>query len=155
MNDTHRLRQAGLKVTLPRLKILELFSSSSKRHLSVDEVYRHLLEADVEVGLATVYRVLAQLAQTGLLRRSELGEGKAVFEPNDGHTHDHLVCVDCGQVYEFFDSELGKEQAYIVEKMGFSLVRRTHVLHATCQKQSCRHGVSGNSSAQGLNKGAR
>src|SRR5690606_17421602 len=97
------LKASGLKATLPRLKILDIFQSSQVRHLSAEDVYKLLLAENMDVGLATVYRVLTQFEQAGLLSRNHFESGKAVFELNEGHHHDHLVCLDCSHVEEFYD----------------------------------------------------
>ena len=105
MTTPHDLKTAGLKATLPRLKIINLFEQSKVRHLTAEDVYKKLLAEGLDVGLATVYRVLTQFEQAGLLVRHHFETGKAVFELNEGGHHDHLVCVQCGRVEEFFDPE--------------------------------------------------
>jgi len=100
------LKKAGLKVTMPRLKILEIFENSKARHLSADEVYKNLLEAGIDVGLATVYRVLTQFESAGLIKRHNFEEDRAVFELDEGEHHDHLICVRCNGVEEFVDEEI-------------------------------------------------
>ena len=110
-NNPSDLKASGLKATLPRLKILEIFQNSPVRHLSAEDVYKILLAENMDVGLATVYRVLTQFEQAGLLHRNHFETGKAVFELNEGSHHDHLVCLDCGHVEEFFDEEIEKRQA--------------------------------------------
>ncbi|MGQ0442720.1 MAG: ferric iron uptake transcriptional regulator, partial [Methylophilaceae bacterium] len=106
MHDQKDLKNAGLKATLPRLKILELFENSVQRHLSAEDVYKVLINAGDDVGLATVYRVLTQFEEAGLLSRHHFESGKAVFELNEGTHHDHIVCVKCGRVEEFYDEEI-------------------------------------------------
>src|SRR5690606_17206029 len=108
MRETNDLKTAGLKATLPRLKVLSLFESSEDRHLSAEDVYKILLSTGEDVGLATVYRVLTQFEQAGLLIRHHFESGKAVFELNQGGHHDHIVCVKCGRVAEFYDEEIEK-----------------------------------------------
>jgi Fur family ferric uptake transcriptional regulator len=106
MTNPTDLKNIGLKATLPRLKILEIFQHSPVRHLTAEDVYRNLLHEELDIGLATVYRVLTQFEQAGLLSRSNFESGKAVFELNEGTHHDHLVCIDCGLVEEFYDQEI-------------------------------------------------
>jgi Fur family ferric uptake transcriptional regulator len=133
------LKSSGLKATLPRLKILEIFQSSAVRHLSAEDVYKLLLAENLDVGLATVYRVLTQFEQAGLLSRNNFESGKAVFELNEGSHHDHLVCLDCGLVEEFFDEEIEKRQQRIAEERGFKLSEHALALYGTCMKQDCPH----------------
>lgn len=133
------LKSSGLKATLPRLKILEIFQNSTVRHLSAEDVYKLLLAENLDVGLATVYRVLTQFEQAGLLSRNNFESGKAVFELNEGSHHDHLVCLDCGLVEEFFDDEIEKRQQRIAEERGFKLSEHALALYGNCMKQDCPH----------------
>ncbi len=133
------LKASGLKATLPRLKILEIFQSSSVRHLSAEDVYKLLLTENLDVGLATVYRVLTQFEQAGLLSRNHFETGKAVFELNHGSHHDHLVCLDCSRVEEFYDEEIEKRQHLIAQERGFSLDEHALALYGRCTKQNCPH----------------
>jgi len=133
------LKSSGLKATLPRLKILEIFQSSAVRHLSAEDVYKLLLAENLDVGLATVYRVLTQFEQAGLLSRNHFESGKAVFELNEGSHHDHLVCLDCGLVEEFFDDEIEKRQHRIAEERGFKLTEHALALYGNCVKDNCPH----------------
>ena len=133
------LKSSGLKATLPRLKILEIFQSSAVRHLSAEDVYKLLLAENLDVGLATVYRVLTQFEQAGLLTRNHFESGKAVFELNLGAHHDHLVCLDCGLVEEFFDEEIEKRQHNIAAERGFKLAEHALSLYGNCTKQDCPH----------------
>ncbi len=133
------LKSSGLKATLPRLKILEIFQASSVRHLSAEDVYKLLLAENLDVGLATVYRVLTQFEQAGLLSRNHFESGKAVFELNEGSHHDHLVCIDCGLVEEFFDDEIEKRQHRIAQERGFKLTEHALALYGSCTKQDCPH----------------
>src|SRR6201982_2464731 len=121
MTNPTDLKNIGLKATLPRLKILEIFQRSAVRHLTAEDVYRNLLTEQLDIGLATVYRVLTQFEQAGLLSRSNFESGKAVFELNEGKHHDHLVCFDCGRVEEFFDAEIESRQHWMAEARGFKL----------------------------------
>ena len=133
------LKSSGLKATLPRLKILEIFQGSSVRHLSAEDVYKLLLAENLDVGLATVYRVLTQFEQAGILSRNHFESGKAVFELNQGTHHDHLVCLDCGRVEEFFDDEIERRQHKIAEDRGFKLTEHALSLYGNCTKENCPH----------------
>ncbi len=122
-NNPSDLKASGLKVTLPRIKILEIFQNSAVRHLSAEDVYKVLLTENMDVGLATVYRVLTQFEQAGLLHRNHFETGKAVFELNAGSHHDHLVCLDCGRVEEFYDEEIEQRQHKIAQEPRLFAVR--------------------------------
>ena len=137
MTNPTDLKNIGLKATLPRLKILEIFQHSPVRHLTAEDVYRSLLHEELDIGLATVYRVLTQFEQAGLLSRSNFESGKAVFELNEGTHHDHLVCLDCGIVEEFFDSEIESRQQNIAKERGFKLHEHALALYGTCTKDHC------------------
>jgi Fur family ferric uptake transcriptional regulator len=139
MTNPTDLKNIGLKATLPRLKILEIFQRSAVRHLTAEDVYRSLLNEELDIGLATVYRVLTQFEQAGLLSRSNFESGKAVFELNEGTHHDHLVCIDCGRVEEFFDPEIEKRQQTIAEERGFKLHEHALALYGACTKDACPH----------------
>jgi Fur family transcriptional regulator, ferric uptake regulator len=138
-NNPADLRASGLKATLPRIKILDIFHNSQVRHLSAEDVYKILLAENMDVGLATVYRVLTQFEQAGLLSRNHFETGKAVFELNEGSHHDHLVCLDCGRVEEFFDEEIEKRQHRIAKDRGFNLTEHALALYAHCTKNPCPH----------------
>jgi len=138
-NTPNDLKASGLKATLPRLKILEIFQTSSVRHLSAEDVYKILLTENMDVGLATVYRVLTQFEQAGLLHRNHFETGKAVFELNEGSHHDHLVCLDCGRVEEFFDDEIEKRQQKIAKERGFDISEHALALYGHCTKTACPH----------------
>ena len=131
MVENSELRKAGLKVTLPRVKILQMLDSatSGQRHMSAEDVYKALMDAGEDVGLATVYRVLTQFEAAGLVERHNFDGGHAVFELADGGHHDHMVCVDSGEVIEFFDPEIEKLQKDIVKQHGFELVDHNLVLY--------------------------
>ena len=133
------LKTSGLKATLPRLRILNLFETSTVRHLSAEDVYRTLLGEGVDIGLATVYRVLTQFEQAGLLVRHHFESGKAVFEINQGGHHDHLVCMQCGRVEEFCDPEIERRQARIARERGFAIHEHALYLYADCIKADCPH----------------
>ncbi|OWT80530.1 MULTISPECIES: transcriptional repressor [unclassified Achromobacter] len=129
MSDSVDLKGIGLKVTFPRMKILDLFNNSERRHLSAEDVYRLLLNDGVEMGLATVYRVLTQFEHAGLLKRSQLGGNKAVFELNDGERHHgHLVSTTTGEVEEFYDPQIEKRLQKIADEMGYTLTDHTITL---------------------------
>ena len=133
------LKSTGLKATLPRLKILELFQKSNLRHLSAEDIYRTVLEERSDIGLATVYRVLLQFEQAGLLKRSNFESGKSVYELNEGEHHDHLVCLDCGRVEEFFDAEIEERQHQIAKLKGFEIADHSLSLYAHCKQNPCPH----------------
>jgi Fur family ferric uptake transcriptional regulator len=139
MSSAQSLKDMGLKATLPRRKILELFENSKVRHLSAEDVYRTLIAEGIDVGLATVYRVLTQFEQAGLLSRQYFETGKAVFELNQGGHHDHLVCLQCGRVEEFYDAEIEKRQNEIAQKHGFELRGHSLAMYADCTKENCPH----------------
>jgi Fur family ferric uptake transcriptional regulator len=143
MTTPHDLKTAGLKATLPRLKIINLFEQSKVRHLSAEDVYKKLLAEGLDVGLATVYRVLTQFEQAGLLVRHHFETGKAVFELNEGGHHDHLVCVQCGRVEEFFDPEIEKRQMKIARERGFDIAEHALYLYAECVKTNCPYRKEG------------
>lgn len=143
MPESKDLRNMGLKATLPRLKVLDLFQNSTQRHMSAEDVYKLLLNENADVGLATVYRVLTQFEQAGLLVRHHFESGKAVFELNEGSHHDHLVCLQCGKVEEFYDPEIEKRQTRIAKDRGFSIHDHALYLYADCVKSGCPHKVAG------------
>jgi len=139
MSTAQSLKDIGLKATLPRRRILELFEASKVRHLSAEDVYKALLAEGMDVGLATVYRVLTQFEQAGLLTRQHFETGKAVYELNQGGHHDHLVCLQCGRVEEFYDAEIEKRQNEIARQRGFELHGHSLALYADCTKPACPH----------------
>jgi Fur family transcriptional regulator, ferric uptake regulator len=139
MTRADNLKSSGLKATLPRLKILEVFERAAQRHMTAEDVYKALLAEDADVGLATVYRVLMQFEQAGLLTRSHFEGGKSVFELNEGQHHDHLVCLTCGRVEEFYDAEIEVRQRAVAEQRGFKLHEHTLALYAECTKTACPH----------------
>ena len=143
MSQPHDLRSAGLKATLPRLKIINVFEQSPVRHMTAEDVYKQLLADGLDVGLATVYRVLTQFEQAGLLIRHHFETGKAVFELNDEKHHDHLVCLTCGRVEEFFDAEIEKRQTKIAKERGFTIHEHALYLYAECTKPRCPHRKAG------------
>jgi Fur family ferric uptake transcriptional regulator len=137
MNTIDELKSTGLKATVPRLKILEVFQRGTQRHMTAEDVYRVLLQERSDVGLATVYRVLTQFEQASILSRSNFEGGKAVYELNEGHHHDHLVCLDCGKVEEFFDAEIEKRQHVVAKAKGFAIADHALSLYAHCVKERC------------------
>jgi Fur family ferric uptake transcriptional regulator len=139
MTHAEELKSSGLKATLPRIKILEVFQRTERRHLTAEDVFKMLLAEGADIGLATVYRVLMQFEQAGLLLRSNFESGKAVFELNEGEHHDHLVCLDCGRVEEFFDPEIEQRQRTIAVQRGFELQEHSLALYARCTKAQCEH----------------
>jgi Fur family transcriptional regulator, ferric uptake regulator len=131
------LRKAGLKVTLPRLKILEILEHSATRHLSAEDIYRSLLGSQEDIGLATVYRVLTQFEAAGLVTRHHFEDGMAVFELNQGTHHDHIVCVDCGRVEEFIDSGIEDRQTAVARRLGFDIRDHSLILYGHCERRDC------------------
>lgn len=127
------LKKAGLKTTLPRLRILDILERSQQRHLTAEDVYKQLLDAGEEIGLATVYRVLTQFEQAGLVIRHNFEGGRAVFELNQGGHHDHMVCVECGRVFEFFDKAIEDRQRKVAQQAGFAISDHTLYLYGVCE----------------------
>ena len=142
MTGSNELKNLGLKATLPRRTILEVFQRSDRRHLTAEDVYRVLVGERQDIGLATVYRVLTQFEQAGLLTRSHFEAGKAVFELQEGGHHDHLVCVTCGHVEEFYDSQIEERQQHIATERGFELQDHALSLYAVCVKPDCQHRLT-------------
>lgn len=139
MSSPDDLKTIGLKATLPRLRILELFEKSDVRHLAAEDVYKKLVEEGTDTGLATVYRVLTQFEQAGLLMRHHFESGKAVYELNQGSHHDHLVCLQCGHVEEFYDAEIEKRQEKVAKDRGFRIHDHSLHIYADCSKNNCPH----------------
>ena len=137
MSRTDEIKNSGLKATLPRIKILEIFQKTVQRHMTAEDVYKALLVEGADIGLATVYRVLTQFEQAGLLSRNHFESGKAVFELNEGHHHDHLVCLTCGKVEEFYDPAIEERQHAIAADRGFQLQEHSLALYASCIKKDC------------------
>lgn len=131
------LRKAGLKVTLPRLKILEILENGATRHMSAEEIYKKLIDSSEDIGLATVYRVLTQFESAGLVTRHHFEDGMAVFEINHGTHHDHIVCMDCGLVEEFVDADIESRQNAIAKRLGFTIAEHSLVLYGRCQRPNC------------------
>lgn len=139
MHEPKDLKNAGLKATLPRLKVLSLFEHSAARHLSAEDVYKLLLTSGEDVGIATLYRVLTQFEQAGLLVRHHFESGRSVFELNEGKHHDHIVCLQCGHVEEFCDEEIEARQKKAAAERGFTVHDHSLHIYADCTKQDCPH----------------
>ena len=137
MTTLEELKNTGLKATSPRLKILEIFQKGEPRHMTAEDVFKILLQDRTDIGLATVYRVLLQFEQARILTRSSFDGGKAVYELNEGHHHDHLVCLDCGKVEEFYDEEIELRQKAIAKSKGFVIADHALSLYANCTKLKC------------------
>jgi Fur family ferric uptake transcriptional regulator len=131
------LKTKGLKVTSPRVTVLDIFNQSDSRHLSAEDVYKKVLEHEGDIGLATVYRVLTQFADAGILVATNFETGKTTFELNEGGHHDHLVCLNCGSVVEFHDEEVELRQEKIAKKHGFKLINHSMSLYGLCSKPEC------------------
>ena len=136
-DNSQSLKSIGLKATYPRLRILDLFQNTETRHLTAEDVYRMLIADGMDIGLATVYRVLTQFEQAGLLERHYFEAGKAVFELNEGGHHDHLVCLQCGAVEEFFDAEIERRQERIAHERGFQVKEHALYLYVDCLRENC------------------
>jgi Fur family ferric uptake transcriptional regulator len=139
MSNADDLKSSGLKATLPRIKILDVFQHTNQRHMTAEDVFKALLTEGADIGLATVYRVLMQFEQAGILSRNHFESGKAVFELNEGKHHDHLVCIDCGRVEEFYDAEIEKRQNAVAHTRGFELQDHALSLYAVCTKKDCQY----------------
>ena len=133
MPNNDELKKAGLKTTLPRLRILNILETSEDRHLTAEDVYKQLLDAGEDIAFATVYRVLTQFEDAGLVVKHNFEGGRSVFELDDGKHHDHMVCVKCGSVTEFYDAEIEKRQAKVAEEHGFQLQEHSLILYGICK----------------------
>jgi Fur family transcriptional regulator, ferric uptake regulator len=136
--ESQELRKAGLKVTLPRVKILEMLEQSRTRHLSAEEIYKTLLDSNEDIGLATVYRVLTQFEAAGLVKRHHFEGGHSVFELDDGAHHDHIVCVKCGRVDEFVDETIEQRQRQIANQAGYNMTDHSLYIYGICQRCTAR-----------------
>lgn len=136
MEQRQELRNAGLKITLPRLKILEIFETTQQRHLSAEDIYKELLQHNEDIGLATVYRVLTQFESAGLVTRHNFEGGHSVFELDDGKHHDHMVCVESGNVIEFVNEEIERLQHEMATEHGYELLDHSLVLYVKPLKKS-------------------
>lgn len=134
MNKASHLKGIGLKATGPRLRILDLFENSDHRHMSAEDVYKKLLSEDADIGLATIYRVLTQFEQAGILVRHHFESGKAVYELNEGGHHDHMVCYRCGKVAEFFDPQIEELQNRVAAEHGFTIQEHSLYLYGECSE---------------------
>ena len=132
MTNIDELKNTGLKATLPRLKVLEVFQKATLRHMTAEDVFRVLLEERSDIGLATVYRVLTQFEQAGILNRSNFEGGKAIYELNEGQHHDHFVCTSCGKVEEFYDPEIEKRQQMVAKAKGWVVQDHSMALYGLC-----------------------
>ena len=137
--ENQDLKRAGLKVTLPRMKILEILESSNQKHMSAEDIYKVLLDTGEEIGLATIYRVLTQFESAGLVIRHHFETGQAVFELESGKHHDHLICVRCGKIIEFVDESIETKQKEIAEKNGFRISDHSLIIYGVCDNASCRN----------------
>ncbi len=137
--ESGELRKLGLKVTLPRMKILEILESSETRHMSAEDVYKVLLGAEEEIGLATVYRVLTQFEAADLVTRHHFEGGHSVFELNEGHHHDHIVCNQCGMVVEFVEETIERCQEKVAKKAGFKIRDHSLIIYGDCTRKNCEH----------------
>ncbi len=135
--EPSQLRRAGLKITVPRLKILEILAGNAARHMSAEDVYRRLLESNEDIGLATVYRVLTQFEAAGLVTRHHFEGGTAVFELDQGEHHDHIVCEDCGLVEEFTDEGIEERQRAVATRLGFEITDHSLTLRGRCVRVDC------------------
>lgn len=135
--DNTDLKKAGLKVTLPRLRVLEILEKSPNRHMSAEDVYRAMLNAEEDTGLATIYRVLTQFEAAGLVVRHNFEGGHAVFELDSGQHHDHIVCTQCGKIVEFMDKMIEQRQVNIAKEHGFTVRDHSLVLYGKCVKPQC------------------
>lgn len=136
MRAAEKLNNVGLKATTPRLKVLQIFHAHERRHLSAEDVHRRMVEQQIDVGLATVYRVLGQLTEVGILARSTFEPGKAVYELQQDKHHDHLICLECGRVDEFTDDVIEERQRSIAESSGYALAQHQLALYGYCPE--CR-----------------
>ena len=139
--ENQDLRRVGLKVTLPRMKILEILEAAVQPHLSAEDIYRILLDSKEEIGLATIYRVLTKFETAGLVERHHFEGGQAVFELDRGKHHDHLICVRCGKIVEFFNAEIEEHQRKIAAAEGFTITDHSLIIYGECSSSSCREGI--------------
>jgi len=137
--ESKDLRKVGLKVTLPRVKILDILENNTDLHMTAEEVYRSLLESGEDIGLATVYRVLTQFEAAGLVKRHNFEGGSAVFELDDGGHHDHIVCLECGRVEEFVDEVIEDRQKAIADNLGYKISDHSLILYGSCSRHDCPH----------------
>lgn len=139
--DNQQLREAGLKITVPRQKILELLEQATTRHLSAEDIYKTFSESGEDIGLATVYRVLTQFEEAGLVKRRNFEEGYSVFELNQGPHHDHLVCIKCGKVDEFVDETIEQRQKAVAKDKGYKMTDHSLIIYGVCSACSKKHST--------------
>ena len=137
MEDPIDFKKTGLKATIPRLRVLSIFENNREKHLSAEEIYKIMINNGEDIGLATIYRVLTQFEQAGLLLKHHFESGKAVYELNEESHHDHIVCLQCGHVVEFVDTEIEKRQKKIAEDNGFTIIDHSLYLYGDCNKKPC------------------
>ena len=137
MDEHDGLKKTGLKATLPRLKIMDIFEHSKQKHLSAEDIYKLMISSNEEIGLATIYRVLTQFEQVGLLIRHHFEGGKAVYELNEKSHHDHIVCLQCGHVTEFVNEEIENLQTKVAEEHGFKIIEHSLIIYADSIKKPC------------------
>ncbi len=138
--NSKELKQAGLKVTLPRMKILEMLQDHEHQHVTAEDLYKRLLDAGEEIGLATVYRVLTQFESAGLIKRHHFEGTQSCFELDQGTHHDHIVCLKCGKIEEFFDEVIEQRQRLIAKQLGFELADHCLILYGQCNTPGCSQG---------------
>lgn len=141
--ESQDLKKAGLKVTLPRVKILEFLERSAQKHMSAEDVYKALLDSGEDIGLATIYRVLTQFEAAGLVTRHHFEGGHSVFELDEGGHHDHIVCEDCGHIEEFFDETIEQRQKAVADKHKFRIASHSMILYGRCLRSNCPHAERG------------
>ena len=139
MDEHDGLKKTGLKITLPRLKVLSIFENSKEKHLSAEDIYKEMIGGGEEVGLATIYRVLTQFEQAGLLIRHHFESGKAIFELNEKSHHDHIVCLQCGHVTEFVNEDIEKLQTQVANEHGFKIIEHSLYIYGDCTKKPCEY----------------
>jgi len=149
MSEHINLKESGLKATLPRIKVLDIFERSKDKHLSAEDIYKQILKSGEDVGLATIYRVLTQFEQADILVRHHFESGKAVFELNEKTHHDHIVCLQCGHVEEFCNNEIERLQEQVAENLGFKIIDHSLYISADCTKKPCSCRLGG---AENINK---
>ena len=139
MDEHDGLKKTGLKATLPRLKIMDIFEHSKQKHLSAEDIYKLMISSNEEIGLATIYRVLTQFEQVGLLIRHHFEGGKAVYELNEKSHHDHIVCLQCGHVTEFVNEDIEKLQTQVANELGFKIIEHSLYIYGDCTKKPCEY----------------
>lgn len=145
--ESEDIREVGLKVTVPRVRVLEVLAGGGGRHLSAEDIYKALIEQGDDIGLATVYRVLTQFEQAALVKRHHFEGSTSVFELNQGEHHDHIVCMDCGKVEEFMDCGIEQRQLDVASRLGFKIAEHNLILYGHCQRKNCPHRARGESGA--------